>query len=264
MKKLFWIAGLVLLTTPIHLTAQAEPTRTDRDVECRQNGDRATYCEHREFMLPARARLGVDAGVNGGIDVQGWDRDGIRLVARVKAWSRDDDPEAIARSIEIRTDDIIEAHGARSRNHDGWAVSYELMVPRGTELRLDASNGGIDLDGLTGTVVARTTNGGISLTGGGGRVRGETTNGGLHVALTGRTWQGAGVDLETTNGGVTILVPSDYSAELETGTVNGGMDIAFPVTVEGRIHRTLRTELGDGGPLIRVRTTNGGVEIRRR
>lgn len=263
MKKLLLIAGLILLVAPIHLAAQADPVRVDRDVDCRWNSDRETYCEHRTFELPARARLDVDAGANGGIDIHGWDRDEIRLVARIQAWSRDADPEAVARAIEIRTDGSIEARGERSHGRDGWAVSFDLMVPRGTELRLEANNGGIDLEGLTGSVAARTTNGGISLVGGQGRVRGQTTNGGIHVELTGSTWQGDGVDLETTNGGVRITVPADYSANLETGTVNGGMQVEFPIMVQGRIHRTLRTELGNGGPLIRARTTNGGVVIRR-
>jgi DUF4097 and DUF4098 domain-containing protein YvlB len=142
-------------------------------------------------------------------------------------------------------------------------VSFELMVPRGTELRLRARNGGIAMDGLTGSVEARTTNGGLRLVGGAGEIRGETTNGGLHVDLTGAGWQGRGVDLRTTNGGVDIRVPDAYSAELETGTVNGRMELDIPIMVQGRIDRRIRTTLGGGGPLIRALTTNGGVRVGR-
>lgn len=262
MKSTLCIAAALLLA-PLHAVAQTQPVRVDRDTECRWNGDQERYCETREYQLPARARLEVDAGVNGGIDVAGWDRDEIRLVARVQAWSRDGDPRRIAESIRISTGDLIEAEGDRMGRREGWSVSYELMVPRATELWLQARNGGIDLADLTGRVEARTTNGGISLVGSAGNVRGETTNGGLHLELTGDTWRGSGVDLRTTNGGVRIMVPEDYDAELETGTVNGGMEIDFPVMVQGRINRTLRVELGTGGPLIRARTTNGGVVIRR-
>lgn len=257
------MVALLLATAPVALRAQTDPVRVDRDVDCEWNSDRDHYCETREFMLPARDRLDVDAGANGGIAVVGWDRDEVRLVAHIQAWSRDGDAEALAQAIEIRTGASIEAHGAHSRSREGWAVSFELRVPRGTELRLDGNNGGINLEGLTGDVVARTTNGGIDLVGGEGHVRGRTTNGGIRLQLTGSTWQGDGVDLETTNGGVRITVPDGYSAELETSTVNGGMELGFPVTVQGRINRTLRTELGGGGPLIRARTTNGGVVLRR-
>lgn len=54
------------------------------------------------------------------------------------------------------------------------------------------------------------------------------------------------------------------TSDLDLETVNGGIDIDFPVTVSGRIGRQLRTTLGDGGPTIRVVTTNGGVKIKRR
>ena len=68
---------------------------------------------------------------------------------------------------------------------------------------------------------------------------------------------------EAVNGPVTLMIPERYNARLETGTVNGGMDIEFPITIEGRIDRRLTTQLGDGGPPIRATTTNGGVTLRR-
>jgi hypothetical protein len=260
-------AGLVLiaalLATPA-LTAQAAPVRVEEDANCRwRDSDRESYCEVREYRLDGRPELEVDAGPNGGIDVVGWDRDGIEVVARVRATSRRGDPRELAREVEIRTGRVIEATGPRTGRHDGWSVSYELRVPRSMALRLGTTNGGIELVELTGEVVARTTNGGLTLVGGAGRVRGRTTNGGLHIELLGRRWEGGGVDLQTTNGGVEIVVPDNYSAELETGTTNGGMRLDIPVMVQGRIDRVIRTRLGDGGPRIRAMTTNGGVVVRR-
>lgn len=261
-RTLYLAAALAAVATPVF--AQA-PIRSE-ETECRGWGDRERYCEVREYVLPARGALEVDAGRNGGIEVIGWDRDEIRVLARIQA---DGDDEASARrvaaAVDVRVGDRIRAEGPRVRRRDGehWSVGYEIHVPRGTRLALQASNGGIRLEGLSGEVDAATTNGGISVTGGAGRIRGETTNGGLRIELTGRTWAGAGLDLRSTNGGVTIRVPEGYSARLETGTVNGGMDLDFPVTVEGRVNRTLRTTLGDGGPLIRAMTTNGGVSLER-
>jgi DUF4097 and DUF4098 domain-containing protein YvlB len=103
----------------------------------------------------------------------------------------------------------------------------------------------------------------VHLTEVGGDVTGRTTNGGLHIELAGTRWSGEGLDVETTNGGITLLVPEDFSARLETGTVNGGIDIDFPVMVQGRVGRRLATTLGDGGPTVRAVTTNGGVKVQR-
>jgi hypothetical protein len=62
---------------------------------------------------------------------------------------------------------------------------------------------------------------------------------------------------------VTIRVPSSYSAHLETGTVNGGVSIDFPVTMQGEINKRLAVDLGSGGRLVRATTTNGGVRVER-
>ncbi|MEJ2501880.1 MAG: hypothetical protein P8177_00970 [Gemmatimonadota bacterium] len=255
------LLALPVLAAPV---AGQDPVRVEEDAACEWNGgDRDRYCETREYALSPHDRIEVDAGQNGGLAVTGWDRDEVRLIARIQASSRDDDPRALAREIRIRTGERIAAEGPRSWGRgSGWSVSFDLMVPRRTDLRLAASNGGIRLAELSGVVEARTTNGGIHLLGGAGDVRGETTNGGLHVELLGDRWDGAGLDLQTTNGGVEIVVPRGYSAELETGTVNGGMRLDLPVTVQGRIDRRIRTTLGDGGPLIRALTTNGGVVLR--
>jgi hypothetical protein len=61
-----------------------------------------------------------------------------------------------------------------------------------------------------------------------------------------------------------VTLPDGYSAHLETATVNGGMEIDFPVMVQGRIGRRISADLGKGGPTIRVTTTNGGVTIGRK
>jgi hypothetical protein len=100
-----------------------------------------------------------------------------------------------------------------------------------------------------------------------GDVRGQAVNGGIVVDLTGNRWEGRGLDVRTTNGGVRMSIPSNYSADLEARTVNGGLRIDFPITVSGLLNgrpRELRTQLGSGGALVRVATTNGGVQITRR
>jgi DUF4097 and DUF4098 domain-containing protein YvlB len=138
-----------------------------------------------------------------------------------------------------------------------------VLVPRETDLNLETVNGSIAIADVQGDLEFEATNGSISLDGVGGNVRGRTTNGGVDAELTGRTWEGEGLDLETTNGGVRLRIPEDYSARLETETVHGGIDVDFPVTVQGRIGREFATTLGRGGPLIRAETTNGGVRITR-
>jgi hypothetical protein len=61
---------------------------------------------------------------------------------------------------------------------------------------------------------------------------------------------------------VSLTIPRTYNARLETGTTNGGMNIDFPITVRGMIGKRIQTQLGSGGPMVRVVTMNGGVRVR--
>jgi DUF4097 and DUF4098 domain-containing protein YvlB len=83
------------------------------------------------------------------------------------------------------------------------------------------------------------------------------------VELEGANWEGETLDVKTTNGGIVMSVPENYSAHLETGTVNGHLSVDFPVTVQGRISKELAVNLGSGGATVRAMTTNGGVRIKR-
>jgi DUF4097 and DUF4098 domain-containing protein YvlB len=122
----------------------------------------------------------------------------------------------------------------------------------------------VSADDVEGDLDFHAMNGGIRVANVAGDVRGETTNGGISASLSGRSWRGKGLNLRTTNGGVNLTIPRGYNAQLETGTTNGGMRIDFPITVQGLVGKRIQTQLGTGGPMVRVTTTNGGVRVTER
>ena len=232
--------------------------------------DRGHACEVRDTQLAAPgSALVVDASPNGGIRVEGWDQPGVLVRAVVQAWGETD---ADARNVlgAVRVDAAggrVTAEGPErdgGRDRSGWSVSYRIWAPPQTALDLQARNGGISIHAMHGESRFATTNGGVTLNDVSGRVVGRTANGGVTVRLAGARWDGAGLEVETTNGGVTLALPRDYSAALEVSTVNGGLHADVPVTLPDRRTRELRTTLGSGGPLIKVRTVNGGVRLNAR
>jgi len=264
-----WLPALLLLVV-LAPAAHAQRRGEDRSWldRCRDGGDRgrATVCQEQELTLPVTGgRLSVNARPNGGITVVGTNRRDIRVVARIQANARREaDAREVLEEIQLHTDGEIRATGPRTGRDESWSVSFVLEVPRTIDLDLSSTNGGIAVEGVEGDLDLRTTNGGLTLEAVAGAVRGRTTNGGITVALEGDRWRGSGLDVQTTNGGVRLQVPERYNARLETGTVNGGLNFDFPVTVRGRISRRLTTDLGEGGAPIRVMTTNGGVTVSRR
>jgi len=231
-------------------------------------GDRrlANHCEMKEqtFAVPGGA-INVDPGMNGGVSVHGWDRNEVWMRARVQT-AATTDSEARGMVPQIRLSSgagQIHAEGPKMDDEHNWSVSYEIFAPRQSDVTVKTYNGGIHLADLRGHVEFDALNGGVSLIRLGGDIHGHTTNGGLHITLAGDRWDGKGMDVETTTGGVHLDVPASYSAHIETSTVNGGMNVEFPVTIRGKIDRELSFDVGSGGATIRARTTNGGVKINR-
>ena len=222
---------------------------------------RAVLRGARGIAAPSSS-VAVDAAPNGGISVTAGDDGAVRLQVKVMAW-----PAATTRAADGVAGPSAPARSpppGRTPDREWWTVSYRLTVPARTDLDLRSHNGGITLTGVRGRTEFTTTNGGVTVDDGGGSIHGRTTNGGVKVALTGSQWDGDGLDVTTTNGGVVLEVPSDYNAHLETGTVNGGVRMDFPVRVQGSLGPRAFDRPRLGGPTIRARTTNGGVVVKRR
>ncbi|MGE5177245.1 MAG: DUF4097 family beta strand repeat-containing protein [Hyphomicrobiales bacterium] len=207
----------------------------------------------------------VDGAANGAISVSAWDRGGVLVCAKVVAAGADQDAaNALLRQVRIVADERgLRVEGPEQRGDRRWAIAVHVFAPNRLDLAIETANGPITVVGMRGRTDVRSDNGPISVSDVGGRITGGTTNGPIELRLTGTRWQGDGVDLHTTNGPVTIAVPRGYSADLDAGTMNGPFDIAFPVTVQGRLRHSVRTSLGSGGSLIRVRSVNGPVTIQR-
>ncbi len=237
------------------------------------NGDKVSVSDLREMTVASTGSIRVDAGKNGGVSVKGEDRSDVLIRACVQAWGATEEAaRAAASAVKIGTGSEIKADGPSSDNQQQWSVSYQILVPRATNTNLKAHNGGISLSNVEGNAEFETLNGGINVSGLAGNVKGRTMNGGVNVSLAGNSWQGSGLDLQTTNGGVNIKMPATYAATVETGTVNGGYRSDIPalnVTTENlkgdEYYRSrakrVQTALNGGGAPIKVITTNGGVMI---
>jgi hypothetical protein len=263
MRGAFAMAALLV-------AGQAAAQRTDEDWlrSCRDNrwNRRVTYCEVRQSSMPAPGgTLTIDGRENGGVEVRGWDGGEVRVTARVQA---SDHSESEARSLasQVRVNaggGTIRAEGPTGLRDRSWSVSYVVMVPRRSDLSVQTTNGGIAIHDVAGRMELSATNGPLSLQGVGGDVRGRTVNGPVRVRLDGTRWQGAGLDVSTTNGPVTLAVSQGFAAHLDAGNTNGPVNVGFPITVTGRVGHHIETDLNGGGPTIRARTVNGPFSLER-
>jgi len=267
-------AALALLVLP-GSTLRAQESDDEWLSNCREGwgdwGSRARRCEIRETGMKATGRpLTIDPGMNGGVEIIGWNNsDSIAITARIQVNARSgSDADAVARDIKIEASGgTIRATGGNGPfgRRQNWSVSFVVMVPRHSDLTLSTQNGPLSVEDVAGRMDLRTQNGPLSLSGVGGDVHASAQNGPLTIDLLGTRWEGTGLDAETQNGPADLRIPDNYNAKIEFGTINGPLDVGFPVTVtlSGRVRDRVSTTLGNGGPPIRVVTTNGPMTVRR-
>jgi hypothetical protein len=193
--------------------------------------------------------------------------------------------------------------GWSSDDNDGWrrgvTVAMTVLVPRGSRVRIATGNGAVSVERVGGEVHASTGNGRVTVANTDGDVRVSTGNGDVEVRdakaqvhvstgngrVTVTTAEGpvearsgnGDIDVRMTalrakedmafhtgSGSVRLTLPANYNGELDASTGNGEVTSDFDLKVKGRMnpHR-IRATIGEGGPMLRMTTGNGRLELRK-
>ncbi|NVO84298.1 DUF4097 family beta strand repeat-containing protein [Hymenobacter terrestris] len=224
-----------------------------------------THCEIRHLTLPAPPAdmpLTVDARTNGSISVRAWAGADVRVRARVTGKAATaETARALAAAVRL----IATAHTVRAAlangSVEGWAVSYEVLVPAQTNLVLTAVNGALTLENVRGQLRLTTTNGPLVLRGVSGDVRAQTTNGRIDLSLSGDTWTGPGLDVSTVNGDISWQLPAEYTATILARTTRGRVAAELNTKRLNLLPHNLAATLGKGGAQLKVSTVNGNVRV---
>ncbi|MBV9496487.1 MAG: DUF4097 family beta strand repeat protein [Acidobacteria bacterium] len=232
----------------------------------------------RTFDIKAGGEISL-VNVNGKITITSWDQPRVRLQAEKYADSRDEDAAKQAMrdlKIDVRSTPsglTIETKHPRNNGGSGilealfgdrvdLGVRYELTVPRSVNLNVENTNGSVHVSQLSGRLDLETTNGRIEVERCTGSLNAGTTNGSIRAELL-QVAPGSSLKLETTNGGITLAIPSTLSASIEAGTTNGSVSTDIPITTTRFDKNSLRGTLNGGGPSIRLSTTNGSIKVAR-
>lgn len=217
----------------------------------------------REFRfssdLPSRSVL-VDLPY-ATISVEGWAGDSVRVALT---------PEA-ARRRELPPVSLAEGRLVVADPGNQELLDVIVRVPRDADVSVRGSNAGdVTISDMHGNLEIENSNGGILISGSRGGVVAATSNGPI-VAEVERMPEYAPLSFLTSNDSVRIVLPADADAELYLETDNAVVRTDFDV-VSGRPAqappapghpRTVRGRLGEGGAVLRVRTDNGDIVVRR-
>ena len=232
-----------------------------------------TFEDTIEKTLPFAAgdRLSV-SNTNGDIEVSTWDRDEIEIEAHKKVKSSSDDrAEEAFEALKVVIDESaggITISTEYPKSKGGWfgnvnsQVRYSIRVPQRADLELETVNGKVVVEGIQGQIGLQSTNGGVRVQDAGGSVTARTTNGSIDCELR-EVSDDEDMNFRTTNGSITLTLPSNVQATLSARTTNGSVSTDFPVTVQGTFRKNrLEGDLNGGGASLELKTTNGSIKIR--
>ncbi|MFO7893725.1 MAG: DUF4097 family beta strand repeat-containing protein [Longimicrobiales bacterium] len=218
-------------------------------------------------------------GVNGSVQAVPSDDGSVHVTA--DRYARRDDPMSVRIEVVEHSDGVTicavyptppnarrenecrPGGGQNNVHRNDVKVDFMVQVPAGIRFAGHTVNGELSADGMQADVKASTVNGdvGIETT---GFAEASTVNGSITCRL-GRSDLRNDVEFETVNGGITLDLPEGLDADFRASTVNGSIDSDFPILVMGKVsRRSLRGQIGDGGPELRLSTVNGSIRIRRR
>ena len=195
----------------------------------------------------------------------------------VEAYFEEVDVEVreVSNGIEIET-----VKPAKSPNVN-VSIHYDIKVPRNTNLNLKTSNGRVDVKAIDGAVVGRssngrvefaditgsaeahTSNGSISCVNVNGAAIADTSNGSVTVERSETLGADDTITCETSNGSIRLQLPETSVFDIRARTSNGRIRSDFTVdTSDGKdTKRSLEGFVGNGGPMIDLKTSNGSISI---
>jgi hypothetical protein len=217
--------------------------------------------------------------LNGSIDVVASDN-GTTTVSAIKQWRRGD-PSMVRILVEPGNNGATvcalwgeekscsdhDRHSHRdydSDRHNDVSVRFTVHVAKGVKVDLNSVNGSVNVEGATAAVDAETVNGRVMVATLGGPVTARTVNGDVRASIEHLVKSDEPLELESTNGSVSLEAPADLSADVDAETTNGGIETDFPLTIsKGLIGRHVHGTVGQGGRRVELHTTNGSVRLRK-
>lgn len=125
---------------------------------------------------------------------------------------------------------------------------------------LSTSGGRINVADSTGDLSLRTSGGGIRIRNEDGRVDGHTSGGSIWAEFPANH----GINLSTSGGAITVLLPEDTHASVDAETTAGRVTSDFPLSATEIADAShLRGAIGGGGAPISLHTSGGSIHLER-
>ena len=158
---------------------------------------------------------------------------------------------------------------------DGTVTGTRL----GGDIQIRSGDGSIRLDNVTGKLDLETTDGTITVEARPTVLKAHTGDGSIRATIEPDTVMAENWDLSTSDGTIVLTLPGSFNADLDAETSDGVVRTSHPLLDDSNEaaprgegenreerrerRRTLRSKIGDGGKVLRIRTGDGSIRIER-
>lgn len=133
----------------------------------------------------------------------------------------------------------------------------------GGRVNVSTGNGDIQVDGANGPVSASTGTGRVSVVTARGAVSANTGTGDIDVRMKGGPIDGD-MRFISGSGSIHVTLPADFNGRVDATSGSGTLRSEFEISVLGRLNaQHVRGTIGRGGPLLRMSTGSGTIELRK-
>ncbi|MFC1570069.1 DUF4097 domain-containing protein [bacterium] len=129
-------------------------------------------------------------------------------------------------------------------------------------VNVKTSGGSITIGEVMGTVNAHTSGGSISVEEVMGAIKAYTSGGSVNANITKQPKNDC--ELKTSGGSINVHLTEDIQVDVDAKTSGGRIRTDFPVMMQGEIsNNSLNAEINGGGPMLLLRTSGGGISIKK-
>ncbi len=134
------------------------------------------------------------------------------------------------------------------------------------EMKLQASDGGMKVRECSGTLEARSSDGGMDVAGAFTAIHLHSSDGGIKADLSKGGNLSAESRVESSDGGVSLVLPKNFAAEFDIHTSDGGLVSNLPILMDGYNSKggsghNVHGKMNGGGALLTIHTSDGGVQL---
>ena len=257
------LSGLMILTIGCCVDPNCNDDYFDDDDRYSEEID-----SYQEIRLSTQTTFSLEA-INGRIEIEGTTADSVVQVWADKQVRADSDWEAkrYLEDLEVRVSSNNNGVYVETRHpskHDvTFIVDYRIVIPEWFDVKVEHVNGDITAHDLSGAIDVDLTNGDIEFLDCTSSIWTNITNGSIDAGIT--LPQNGTCNFSITNGTIDLMVPDSTNAKLDAGIINGTIGISGLNIANSEVsNKSAKGTLGSGDGLIKLRITNGTIQIQGR